>query len=87
MTESAALLSPELPAPGDALWRAMTANYAADEAEALKPLLDAATLPMAERDAVLARAARLSPSARAVLEADRDRASYRTLAADRGHRS
>jgi RHH-type proline utilization regulon transcriptional repressor/proline dehydrogenase/delta 1-pyrroline-5-carboxylate dehydrogenase len=65
MTESAALLSPELPAPGDALWRAMTANYAADEAEALKPLLDAATLPMAERDAVLARAGDLVQRVRA----------------------
>ena len=65
MTESAALLSPELPAPGDALWQAMTANYAADEAIALRPLLEAATLPAAERDMVLARAGDLVQRVRA----------------------
>jgi RHH-type proline utilization regulon transcriptional repressor/proline dehydrogenase/delta 1-pyrroline-5-carboxylate dehydrogenase len=65
MTEAVALLSSELPAPGDALWQAMTTNYAADEAVALKPLLDAATLPAIERDAVLARAGDLVQRVRA----------------------
>ncbi|MBL0039600.1 MAG: bifunctional proline dehydrogenase/L-glutamate gamma-semialdehyde dehydrogenase PutA [Xanthomonadales bacterium] len=65
MTESSALLSAELPAPGDSLWQAMTAAYAADEAVALRPLLDAATLPTTERDAVLARAGDLVQRVRA----------------------
>ena len=53
MNESAAILSPELPAPGEASWQAITAMYAANEADALRPLLAAATLPEAEKEQVL----------------------------------
>ena len=53
MNESAAILSPELPAPGEASWQAITAMYAANEAVALRPLLAAATLPEAEKEQVL----------------------------------
>ncbi|MBP9155301.1 MAG: bifunctional proline dehydrogenase/L-glutamate gamma-semialdehyde dehydrogenase, partial [Xanthomonadales bacterium] len=65
MTEPLPILSAELPAPGDSLWQAMTLAYAVEEAIALKPLLEAATLPAAERDSVLAHAGHLVARVRA----------------------
>ncbi|MBK6726983.1 MAG: bifunctional proline dehydrogenase/L-glutamate gamma-semialdehyde dehydrogenase PutA [Xanthomonadales bacterium] len=59
MTEPLAILAAELPLPGTASWQAVTAAYANDEAKTLAPLLEAATLPANERDAVLARAGEL----------------------------
>ena len=65
MTESVAILSPELPEPAEPSWQAITAMYAADEATALQPLLQAATLAEADRAQVLARAGDLVARVRA----------------------
>ncbi len=65
MTESVAILSPELPEPAEPSWQAITAMYAADEALALQPLLQAATLADADRAQVLARAGDLVARVRA----------------------
>ncbi|MBP7419546.1 MAG: hypothetical protein KA911_13135, partial [Xanthomonadales bacterium] len=55
----APILSPELPAPADALRAAMTAHYARDETALVRELVEQAGLPEAQRELVLARATEL----------------------------
>ena len=62
---TAAILSPELPAPPGAARALMTAAYCRDETESINELLGQAALPPAERDLVLARATELVARVRA----------------------
>ena len=50
-----AILASELPSAADTARARMTAAYCRDETEAVNDLLVEATLPVAERDLVLAR--------------------------------
>jgi len=59
------ILSPELPAPSDAARARITAAWLRDETEAVNDLLAQASLPPAERELVLARAAELVARVRA----------------------
>jgi RHH-type proline utilization regulon transcriptional repressor/proline dehydrogenase/delta 1-pyrroline-5-carboxylate dehydrogenase len=62
---TAAILAAELPPPPAPARARITAAYCRDEAEAMAELIEQATLPPAERDLVLARAAELVARVRA----------------------